>query len=1289
MLHSIKVNFRTGSPAFNITVVNQTSLPAYILAARKKGFSVLDSFSNPPVYQYIQINESAVGVDNYVSNVVYNFSVPKSWMSQHRVNSSSITLLKYQSGLWQSVPTYINGGDANYYNYSSVSDSLSTYAVSYTSQNASYPQQASGQSSTLTLNMQPGFNTYFWVVTPEISINTTNWTTLAKPQSGYSLGAGIKANATDIGYSSVLSSGTANSYVDPSSAGLVGLTLEGMGADLLFQNGQATADMVNGIKSSPQTLSYTVPSSNSFVVLSLGMNDGGNSAEPAPTASWPAGCTPQQNITAAYGQLASIVVCPSQPSGSESVTVTFGTSQGDGIGLVAYIFPQYSVTMDDNPTTGTITTGGSTYTNGQAAVLIGTGEVTANPPSGYILNNWTVSNSVNITISNYTSNPTNITVMGNDILTANYIIASQTSNFVESGLPSGTLWQATYRGLTQTSTTANIMFNTNPGNFVFNIPSVTIGTTIYSANTPSGYHLAGNALSLKFSGEPQLSIEFNPTFAGVSDNITANSIPNTDAIEILANGIVEKSASSGTITFNANALSAGIYNITAKDTSSGSQHTQILDIEPDPNNIANVVPITLVYPNVTISTKTTLSADLFCNNLLVKPANILITNGFSILCINNITNDGTIYTGNNVAGFNTGGAGGTKAVGSPGTSVPLSFGGSGAGGGGDDSGGTKAGGSGGSTLVAGGAGGGFNAAGSPGSTPSAPSVSVSNITSWYNSGIQQYFAGAGGGGGAAEGNGNTGGAGGGGSLGLFMEARNITPGNIIASGNPGGARTGTAGGGGGGGGGSLLFVYGDKYNPGNYTINGGAGSAGAGSDPGGAGGSGQVILYKYTLLESPIPVLPSPWQQLVPVNSLKYQPSEASTLNNIDFFYVNGTNIPSWLEANALNTATSSVYWLKFPKAFFGGGKITIYMGFAATSKTLFNLTDGEAPELSPTYGQYDSGANVFLVYANGTDNGILNLSADAHATQASVALTTGTGPAIAISTTASTNAIQWAGFKLGRIRYILNGFIYPTQTAQITGLGGEMELTPQGYIFGAGSGAGGTLASISRALTTTITTLASGGTAAANAWKYLQAIYNNGAMNATVGTAVLQKTQSVTATDNTFTGNSVGIAVSDTSAGSNLAYYEYFYAHSYPMGNTQPSATFGTIEFIPPPASGTCTISLSSSLISFGSIATMANTATSNLIVDTDSGSVASNIMVEGGNWISGSNSFLPENTLWNPTTSASYIGNAVQPIPNLVDTKIKITAGNTGNIYFGVGVPSAQAAGSYSQNIILENLC
>ena len=119
----------------------------------------------------------------------------------------------------------------------------------------------------------------------------------------------------------------------------------------------------------------------------------------------------------------------------------------------------------------------------------------------------------------------------------------------------------------------------------------------------------------------------------------------------------------------------------------------------------------------------------------------------------------------------------------------------------------------------------------------------------------------------------------------------------------------------------------------------------------------------------------SPFQQEVVVDSADYQQYEASNLQNVEFFYPNGTTIDSWLESGNSNTATNSLYWLKL-SGVPASSSITVYMGFASKSANLFNNTnDGEAPQLTcpnpsntascSTYAEYDDGANVFNNYWN------------------------------------------------------------------------------------------------------------------------------------------------------------------------------------------------------------------------------------------------------------------------------------------------------------------------------------
>ena len=107
----------------------------------------------------------------------------------------------------------------------------------------------------------------------------------------------------------------------------------------------------------------------------------------------------------------------------------------------------------------------------------------------------------------------------------------------------------------------------------------------------------------------------------------------------------------------------------------------------------------------------------------------------------------------------------------------------------------------------------------------------------------------------------------------------------------------------------------------------------------------------------------SPFQQMLNVTSFSYKSYEASNLQNIEFFYPNGTVIPSWLESGNSYTSNSTIYWLKLGSIPSGSSK-TVYMGFASTSSNLLNgINIGEAPQLSSTYGEYDDGASIFTYY--------------------------------------------------------------------------------------------------------------------------------------------------------------------------------------------------------------------------------------------------------------------------------------------------------------------------------------
>ena len=136
-----------------------------------------------------------------------------------------------------------------------------------------------------------------------------------------------------------------------------------------------------------------------------------------------------------------------------------------------------------------------------------------------------------------------------------------------------------------------------------------------------------------------------------------------------------------------------------------------------------------------------------------------------------------------------------------------------------------------------------------------------------------------------------------------------------------------------------------------------------------------AAVSKLTITNTQSSATPDPFQQMVNITSADNGWQLISNGNfgqNVEFFYSNGTVIPSWLESY---TGSSAIWWLKLG-SIPASSSITVYMGIAPTSTNLFNtVNDGEAPQLTcpnpsdtascSTYAEYDDGANVFNYYTN------------------------------------------------------------------------------------------------------------------------------------------------------------------------------------------------------------------------------------------------------------------------------------------------------------------------------------
>jgi len=107
---------------------------------------------------------------------------------------------------------------------------------------------------------------------------------------------------------------------------------------------------------------------------------------------------------------------------------------------------------------------------------------------------------------------------------------------------------------------------------------------------------------------------------------------------------------------------------------------------------------------------------------------------------------------------------------------------------------------------------------------------------------------------------------------------------------------------------------------------------------------------------------------MISVDSDAYASYEQSGLQNVEFTTspnAQGTVLDAWIESNASNTATDTIYWVKLPNGIGASSSITIYMNFMPSSVMSSSGPTGEAPQLSSTYAEYDDGASVFNAYQN------------------------------------------------------------------------------------------------------------------------------------------------------------------------------------------------------------------------------------------------------------------------------------------------------------------------------------
>jgi|ADKI01.1.fsa_nt_gi hypothetical protein len=133
-------------------------------------------------------------------------------------------------------------------------------------------------------------------------------------------------------------------------------------------------------------------------------------------------------------------------------------------------------------------------------------------------------------------------------------------------------------------------------------------------------------------------------------------------------------------------------------------------------------------------------------------------------------------------------------------------------------------------------------------------------------------------------------------------------------------------------------------------------------------------VYAITITNSQSVATPSPFQQYLSLSFTKGVNASKlgffATATNVNGYYQLSSRLYAWMESSSLanytagNGGTETVgIWVLLPNGIAASSSVTIYM--VEWSSSFDGNYWGEAPTLSPSYGQYDNGPKVFSYYQN------------------------------------------------------------------------------------------------------------------------------------------------------------------------------------------------------------------------------------------------------------------------------------------------------------------------------------
>jgi hypothetical protein len=107
------------------------------------------------------------------------------------------------------------------------------------------------------------------------------------------------------------------------------------------------------------------------------------------------------------------------------------------------------------------------------------------------------------------------------------------------------------------------------------------------------------------------------------------------------------------------------------------------------------------------------------------------------------------------------------------------------------------------------------------------------------------------------------------------------------------------------------------------------------------------------------------FQQQLSINWNNYKSFLNQYAENIEFYDSSWNTLNAWIESGAFNPTVTSTVWLKLDQLIPADNSITVYLGFLPTSQSQYGQSVGIAPQLTGSYGYFDTGKNVFSFYDN------------------------------------------------------------------------------------------------------------------------------------------------------------------------------------------------------------------------------------------------------------------------------------------------------------------------------------